>query len=494
MNKLVIHTIASICLVLASAFGASADTLSITLDNAIIRARSHSVDAAVALNELRTAYWEYRTYRADLLPEVSFSATLPAYYKKYNTYQADNGTYNFVRNNYLQMNGELSVSQNIWFTGGRLSLNTSLDFIRQLDGDYYNRFMSIPVALTLEQPIFGVNNIKWNRRIEPVRYSEAKARFLSASEDVALSAIQHFFNLLMARENLNIARQNYDNATKLYSVAKAKREMGKISENDLLQMEINVLDAKSDITNCESTLKSNMFALRSFLAYDDNVELQPVEPSLIPQTDIVYSDALDRALSNNKFAKNLRRRQLEADYNVAKAKGNLRQISLFAQIGFTGASNEFNHAYNPLKDNQVVEIGFKIPLIDWGKRRGAVKVAESNRQVVENRLRQETQDFNQNLFILVERFNNQKMQLGIANRADQIARQRYDTNVQTYMIGKISTLDLNDSQVRKDESRQKYINELFQYWYYFYQLRSLTLWDYASGTGIDADIDRILKQ
>lgn len=213
--------------------------------------------------------------------------------KKYNTYQADNGTYNFVRNNYLQMNSELSVSQNIWFTGGRLSLNTSLDFIRQLDGDYYNRFMSIPVALTLEQPIFGINNIKWNRRIEPVRYSEAKARFLSASEDVALSAIQHFFNLLMARENLNIARQNYDNATKLYSVAKAKREMGKISENDLLQMEINVLDAKSDITNCESTLKSNMFALRSFLAYDDNVELQPVEPSLIPQTDIVYSDALE---------------------------------------------------------------------------------------------------------------------------------------------------------------------------------------------------------
>ena len=30
--------------------------------------------------------------------------------------------------------------------------------------------------LTLEQPIFGVNTIKWNRRIEPVRYAEAKSR------------------------------------------------------------------------------------------------------------------------------------------------------------------------------------------------------------------------------------------------------------------------------------------------------------------------------
>ncbi len=486
--------LASVCVALASTVGANADTLSITLDDAIMRARAHSVDAAVALNELKTAYWEYRTYRADLLPEVSFSATLPAYYKQYNSYQTSSGTYEFVRNNFLQMNGTLSVSQNIWLTGGKLAINTSLDFMRQLSGDYYNRFMSIPVALTLQQPIFGVNHMKWNRRIEPVRYSEAKARFLSASEDVALLTIQHFFNLLMAQENLGIARQNFENASKLYTVAKAKREMGKISENDLLQMELNMLTAKADITSCESSLKNSMFALRSFLSFEEDIELQPVEPDWLPEIDIVYSEALDKALENNKFAKNLRRRQLEADYRVAQAKGNQRQINLFAQVGFTGASNEFRKAYNPLKDNQVVEIGFQIPILDWGKRRGAVKVAESNRKVVESRIRQEVQDFNQNMFILVERFNNQKMQLDIARRADEIAQRRYETNVQTYMIGKISTLDLNDSQLSKDQSRQKYVNELFQYWYYFYQLRSLTLWDYINGTGIDADIDCIVKQ
>ena len=43
----------------------------ITLDEAILLARVQSVDAAVALNELKTAYWEYRTFRADLLPEVN---------------------------------------------------------------------------------------------------------------------------------------------------------------------------------------------------------------------------------------------------------------------------------------------------------------------------------------------------------------------------------------------------------------------------------------
>lgn len=43
----------------------------ITLSEAIAMARLQSVDAAVALNELKTAYWEYRTFRADLLPEMS---------------------------------------------------------------------------------------------------------------------------------------------------------------------------------------------------------------------------------------------------------------------------------------------------------------------------------------------------------------------------------------------------------------------------------------
>lgn len=470
------------------------ETREITLEDAIILARAQSVDAAVALNELKSAYWTYRSYRAELLPEINFTATLPSYRKNYSTYQLDDGSYTFVRNNYIQMNGELSVNQNIWLTGGTISVNTSLDYLSMLSGDKYERFMSVPVALTLNQPIFGVNTVKWDRKIEPVRYEEAKADFLSATENVAMNAITYFFNLLMARENLSISRQNYNNAVKLYEVAVAKRDMGQISQNDLLQMELNKLNAESSLTTAESNLKSNMFQLRSYLGLEGVVELRPVIPSKIPDVLVGYDDVLDKALAHNSFSKNIRRRQLEADYSVARAKGSLREINLYAQVGFTGTADNFKGAYDPLKDNQIVEVGLKIPIVDWGRRRGNVKVAESNREVVQNRIRKETQDFNQDLFILVERFNNQRRQVDIANVADTIATKRYDTNVKTYMIGKISTLDLNDSQVSKDESRQNYINELYLYWRYYYQLRSLTLWDYEYQRGIDADIEKIVKR
>jgi outer membrane protein TolC len=465
----------------------------ITLDEAILLARTRSVDAAVALNELKTAYWEYRTYYADLLPAVNLNATLPGYYKQYSSYQNSDGSYSFVRNNYMEMNGNVSVDQSIWLTGGTLSLNTSLDFIKQLSGDKSKQFMSVPFALRLEQPVFGVNDTKWKRRIQPVKYQEAKASFLSATEEVTMTTINYFFNLLLAKANVAIAQQNLANANKLYEVAKAKRKMGQISENDVLQLRLNVLKAQSSLTDNESTMKSNMFKLRSFLDLDENIELEPIVPDKVPFVSLNFQDVLAKAQENNSFNRSVVRRQLQADYEVAQAKGNMRKITLYAQVGYTGVSDRFSPAYNHLKDNQIVEVGFKVPLIDWGKRRGQVQVAKSNREVTESKLRQETMNFNQNLFILVEQFNNQQAQLQISEEADTIAQKRYDTNVKTFLIGKISTLDLNDAQTSKDDARQKHINELFYFWYYYYQLRSLTLWDFNKNTGIDADFDKLLK-
>ena len=478
--------------VLAPAIGAARE-LSLTLDDAIAMARVKSVDAAVALDELKTAYWQWRSYRADRLPEVSLTGTVPSYADRYTSYMNGDGEYSFVRTNNLDAQLQLSIDQNIPFTGGKISLGTSLDYMRQFDNGGSNRFLTIPVALPLEQPIFSVNTFKWDNRIEPVRFSEAKAAFLSATENVALATVNYFFTLIMSRENLAIAEQNLANANKLYAVAVEKRKMGQISENDLRQMELNVLDARSALTDCSSQLKSDMFTLRSFLDLGEDVEIIPVVPEKVPNATVTYNDALDRALANNKFAKNIRRRQLEADYEVAKAKGNMREIKLYAQVGFTGTDRVISDAYGRLRSNQLIEVGLAIPLVDWGKRRGKVKVAESNRRVTQSRLRQEALDFNQQLFVLVERFGNQQEQLAIAERADEIAGMRYNTNFETFLVGKISTLDLNDSQTKKDESKRMYINELYKYWNYWYQIRSLTLYDYEHCTDINADIVKLCK-
>ena len=76
--------------------------------------------------------------------------------------------------------------------------------------------------------------------------------------------------------------------------------------------------------------------------------------------------------------------------------------------------------------------------------------------------------------------------------ADTIARRRYDTNVETFLRGKISTLDLNDSRITKDKSRLEYISNLYRYWYYYYQIRSLSLWDYERKQPLEPDFKEII--
>ena len=473
------------------AVSAQTDTLRLSLDDCIAMARRQSIDAAVALGELRSAYWQWRSYRADLLPEVSFSATIPSYNKRYTSYQQADGGVSFVRNDYLGLSGSLYVTQKIWPTGGTLSVESSLDYLHQTGTGGGNQFMSLPVAVTLSQPLFGVNHMKWNRRIEPLRYREAQARFFTETEQVAMQAVSLFFSLLIAGEEVNIARQNLQTAEKLYEVAQAKRRMGTISENDVLQMRLNALTARSRLTNAESTRQARQFALRSFLDVEEEIEL--VVPEEVPELRLDYEQVLGHALSNNAFATTMRRRQVEADYSVATARANRQSINLYAQVGYTGMGDNFGGAYRDLLSKEVVQVGFSIPILDWGKRKGQRKMAESNREIVQGQLRQQAQEFRQNLFVLTEQFNNQAEQLRIATEADTIARRRYHTNVETFKIGTISTLELSDAQTAKDEARIARLSQLYNYWYYYYQLRSIALWDFQRGCDITADIEQLIK-
>ena len=471
---------------------AQTDTLRLTLDDCIVMARRQSIDAAVALGELRSAYWQWRSYRADLLPEVSLQGTAPSWNKRYNSYQQADGSLSFVRNDYLGLDGAVNIKQKLWPTGGTLSIESSLDYLHQSgSGGSQNQLMSLPVAVTLSQPLFGVNHLKWNRRIEPLRYREAQARFLTETEQVAMQAISLYFGLLLAGEQVNIARQNLQTAEKLYEVAQAKRRMGTISENDVLQLRLDVLTARSALTNAVSNRQARQFALRSFL--DVETDIEPSVPEDVPQVRLDYDNVLSHALQNNALATTMRRRQMEADYAVASARANRQSINLYAQLGYTGTGENMSSAYRHLLSNEVVQVGITVPLLDWGKRKGQRRMAESNRDIVQGQLRQQAQDFRQDIFILTEQFNNQAEQLCIACEADTIARRRYHTNVETFKIGSISTLELSSAQTAKDQARQNRIQQLFNYWYYYYQLRSIALWDFERGCELTADVERLIE-
>ena len=84
--------------------------------------------------------------------------------------------------------------------------------------------------------------------------------------------------------------------------------------------------------------------------------------------------------------------------------------------------------------------------------------------------------------------------MAIAAEVDELAEARYQTAIQTFLVGKIDLLDLSDAQNAKDNARQDHILELYNYWKYYYNIRGVTLYDFVNNRTLDAEFETIIRQ
>ena len=232
---------------LAGNVSAQEENLSLTLSQAIKIAQENSPEAEAARHTYRAAYWNYRFYKANYLPSVTLTSS-PYFNKQISKITQGDGTNLFVKQNQLGVDMQLNVNQNIWFTGGNLFIQTNAQRMDELENKV-TAYSTQPVVIGYEQALFGYNSLKWDRRIEPVRFREARKTYNEALELVASQASSHFFSLATAQTNLDIATSNYASADTLYRYAKGRYDIGTITENEMLQLEINKLSEETNMMN-----------------------------------------------------------------------------------------------------------------------------------------------------------------------------------------------------------------------------------------------------
>jgi outer membrane protein TolC len=209
--------------------------------------------------------------------------------------------------------------------------------------------------------------------------------------------------------------------------------------------------------------------------------------------DLNYERTLAEAKANNPEILEMERRLLEAESQVAEARSRKGiRADLFAQFGLSQFAEELPEAYRSPSNQQRVEVGLQVPLLDWGLGRGQYRMAQSAQEVIKTDVEQSQIDFNENIFLQVMQFNLQDEQVAIASKADTIATLRYEVSKQRFLIGKIDVLDLNVAQEEKDVARQGFVRALRNYWDYYYDLRGLTLYDWQKGIKLTEDFEELL--
>lgn len=481
-----------VLLVLAQSAFAQTDTIMLSLQQAVRMARNSSPQAVAARHSFRSAYWNNRSFRANYLPSLTFNSD-PGLMRAINKIPQPDGSVLFREQNQLSTDAMLTINQNISFTGGNLFIKSGIQRIDNFE-DKSVFYQTSPIIVGYQQNLLGYNYLKWDRKIEPVRYEEAKKTYMETLELVSASVVNKFFNLATAQSNLYIATFNYANADTLYQYAKGRYDIGTITENEMLQLEINKLTEETNVMNAKIEVDDYIQDLRSFLGIQERSEIQVEVDEFVPRFEVNIKEALLKAFVNNPELETLQRRRLESESSVAYAKSQTGfKADLYLQFGLTQTSSEMKEAYKSPLDQQQVSLGIRIPVLDWGVGRGKVKVAQSNRDKVYIEVEQARNDFELNILRIVKQFNLQADKVNIAARTDQTAQRRSDVARKLYILGKSTILDLNASITEKDRARRNYINSLYNYWNLYYALRSLTLFDFETNIPITEDYKLLLK-
>ncbi len=337
-------------------------------------ARNGSIAAKQAITVRKTKYWEWRTHRSNYQPQLALEGNLPGFQKTFNPVTQPNGTIKFEPVHYNNSALNLSFSQGITATGGKIYGATQLQRFDDFDAKtrLYN---AIPYTIGYTQPLFQFNQMKWDNRIAPLKYAESKQQFIQDMEFIGVQASAYYFDLLLAQVNYQIASTNLENTRQIQRIADEKFQLGKISRNEILQLQLEYLKAEKSAGTARRDMEIASMNLRAYAGMQTAGKIQLALPPSEIDMQVSPERVLEEAYANNAQSLAYERRIREARRDVAKAKGeNGLNAALNANLGYSNSAADLGKVYRDPQNQQLVELRFTIPVLDWGRQRSAPKL------------------------------------------------------------------------------------------------------------------------
>ena len=454
----------------------SQQTVKLTLDQTIMLAADSSLEAFRSKNYYMARYWEYRTFKAGRLPSLTLNLS-PGQYNRTLTKRYDSETYRQQQS--YEAGGGLSISQNFDPLGGTFFINTNLNYLRTFGNNTSTQYNSVPARIGYQQNLLGYNDFKWQKKIEPLKYEKAKKQLAYELEQISQLAVNYFFRLAKAQEEYNLAIEKVRNSDANYWAASERYKIAAISESDYLSLKLECLNASNSLDNAEISLKRDMFALASFLNLDKNTQINLTLPSYPKSMEIAPDKALAEARDNNPDLLGYQQNILENQRTVERTKmESMFNASLYASVGFNQVANTLPNVFNNLLRQDVVSLSISIPLVDWGVRKGRYNMAKNNLSVSEISAHQGEIKIEENVLMTVNDFNIQRKLISSAVETYELADAIYDKTQQRFLIGSGDINTLMRTQQNQMEARRNYISALERYWVSYFQIRSLTLFDF----------------
>ena len=320
----------------------TAQTL-ITLDKSIEIAGVNSPDMKMSLLNLQRYEETLKAQRASLkskfylnVAPISFSQTR----------EFDDRFSSWYTNEIIESYGTFRIDQPILPTDGTISLVNRFGWQKSKseyqDNLTENQAFTNNLSLVYNQPVFTYNRTKLELKEIELDYENAYISYSLQKLNLEKNVTQFFYNVYMARLNLEIASAELENTEHSYEIINNKVEAGLAAREELYQAEVNLATAKSSLQNNEVPLANAKDEFVRFLGMDLYEEITIAGDISEKPVEVNLAKAVDHGLSSRM---ELRQREIDIETSqfqmirtksITEFRGDV-QLS----IGFFGEDEKF---------------------------------------------------------------------------------------------------------------------------------------------------------
>jgi len=453
----------------------------LTLPMAMEIAERGSPSIQQALLNIEQTQFSLKAERASL--KSQFSLTLdPFNFSNNRTF--DNQFSQWFTNTETYSSGTFRVEQPILSTDGTIALINTFSWRSNKTeiagfGENSNRAFSNNLYLAINQPLFT-----YNRR--EMQLSELELDFENASLNYAIRRLSleqtitsQFFDVYLAQLNLEIANDELENTSKNYELVKNKVEAGLLAQEELYQAELNYANAQLSVQDNELALANaeETFKREIGMNLDENIQLS-TDLEVTP-VEVDLEKAIEYAL---KSRMELRQRQIDIEkafFNLERTKAdNEFRADLQLTLGIFGDNEQLSQIYQTPTRNPSVGVSVNIPIWDWGARNARIQAQEVSLRSQRLNLSEDRKQIRMDIRRAYRNIQTQMPRIEIARKNVENAERTYEINLERYLNGDLTGIDLNQFQSQLSNKKIEHARSLINYKTQLLELKILTLYDW----------------
>ena len=308
------------------------------------------------------------------------------------------------------------------------------------------------MRLSLTQPIYTGGRLSSSYRISTLSDDIAGADLERQEADAALSVIQYFYSLLLARESVKVAEEAIKTAEEFKRVAEARYNAGEASSFEVMRAEVEVSNLTPALIAARNGVALGELALKNVMSMRADQEVTFVGAFDDRAFEVSLEDAIARARDKRPELRMLQNRKRVAAEGLKAAKaGRLPAFALTASYdllsnGLSLESDKWEKTYSGF-------LVMSLPIFDGLRTKSQisrslsqVRQAELALADVADGIELQVRSFMLEREAASERLRSQEKTVEMAQEGLKIANDRYVQGVAT-------NLEVMDAQLALTQAR-----------------------------------------